>query len=87
MNSNPSFRHTRVRNKHVETKAEKRGEETRGEIVLDSFYGDTIVNFREIEAYSFPRGPLENRREKCNTDKVLAIYTVHASERGREPVS
>lgn len=54
----------------------------RGEIVLDSLYGEYDRKFREIEAHSFPRGPLENGEGKVQHGQ--SARHIYASERGRE---
>lgn len=79
MNSNPLFQNT-----FKQKEKEKRGEETRlrGEIVLDSLYGEYDRKFREIEAHSFPRGPLENGEGKVQHGQ--SARHIYASERGRE---
>lgn len=81
-NSNPLFQNT-----FKQKEKEKRGEETRlrGEIVLDSLYGEYDRKFREIEAHSFPRGPLENGEGKVQHGQ--SARHIYASERGRESVS
>ena len=72
-NSNPLFQNTCSNKKKRRKEEKKQGcGERQFSIVCTA---NTIVNFARQRRTRFPGDRLKTGREKCNTDKVLAIYT------------